>query len=114
MKIRISKKVLDEMDPRVREIVQEWRIRHHRAFIEVESCSSFYSPEDAHVKMINLFTGAQQIEQAAGEFAGFTRLSPSSAIPLPIGVVAVVEYFFIGDPQLAIYQGTSRPSLTSS
>jgi len=94
------------MDPQVREIIQRWRDRYHKAFFSVEQRTSFWAPEDAHVTKINLLTQATASAQAAGEFAGLTQLSPTAEIPLPVGMVAVVEEFFCGVPCLTLYQGS--------
>jgi len=53
----------------------------------------------------NLATHVQVHARAAGEFAGMTKLSPTAEIPLPVGVVAVEEGYFLGHPFLTIYQG---------
>lgn len=105
MKIRLNKQTLQQMDPRVREVVEVWKARYRKAFISVENRQSFFPREDARITMLNLATGVQQKERAAGEFAGYTRLSPTAEVPLPVGVVAVVEEFFCGTPYLTIYQG---------
>lgn len=106
MRIRLNQKVLADMDPRVREIVVEWRNRYRKSFISVENRTSFFAREDMKVTMINLATGVRQDERVAGEFAGYTHLSPTAEIPLKPGIVAVVREFFCGTPYLTIYQGS--------
>jgi hypothetical protein len=112
MKIRLNKQVLDQMPAQVRELVVEWKNTYHRIFISVETVPQFYAEENARVTMINLVTGAEASAQAAGDFAGWTKLSPGQAIPLPPGVVAVEKGFFCGVPFLTIHQG-SNPQLNA-
>lgn len=104
MKVRITKQLLSDMPHQVRVIVKEWRACHRKAFISVNNVTSFYPGEDAKVVMINLATGAAKQEQVAGEFAGMTKLSPTDAVPLPPGCVAVVTGFFLGHAWLTVYQ----------
>jgi hypothetical protein len=105
MRHRINKALLADMPPGVREIVLTWRDRYGKAHVSVENCPSFYAAEDSRVTMMNLLTGRVQSARTAGEFAGFTKLSPCAAIPVPEGVVAIEEGFFCGHPFLTIYQG---------
>jgi hypothetical protein len=104
MKVRLNKKVLADMDPRVRALVVEWKNRWHKAFICVSERDGFYAEESARVTMINLATGRSHRESVAGEMAGMTRLSPTDKIPVPPGCVAVETGFFCGEPFLTIYQ----------
>jgi hypothetical protein len=106
MKVRISKQSLSQMPEQVREIVEAWRSRYHKAYISVENRPSFIAAEDSRVTLINLQTGRSGTERVAGEFAGMTRLSPCAEIPLPVGVVAVEESFFCGVPFLTLHQGS--------
>lgn len=104
MKVRITKQLLADMPTQVRDIVTEWKARHRKSFINVNEAKQILPPEDTSVTMINLATGAQQAERVAGEFAGYTRLSPTAIIPLPPGCVCVCTGFFLGVPWLSIYQ----------
>jgi hypothetical protein len=104
MKVRLNKTVMAQMDSRVGEIVSEWKARFGKAFISVEHRQYFYANEDARVTMINLATDAKASAQASGDFAGKTNLSPTAAIPLADGVVAIEQGFFCGVPYLTIYQ----------
>jgi hypothetical protein len=106
MKVRLNKQTLASMDSRVRNIVSEWKAETRRNFISVENRQSFGVPENARVTMLNLSTGAAASAQAAGDFAGYTNLSPCATIPLPIGVVAIVREIFLGQHFLTIYQGS--------
>lgn len=106
MKVRINKKLLADMPPQVRELVEEWRGRWRKSFINVVNCDRFTPGEDAKVTVVNLLEGSQQTERVAGEFAGFTRLSPCDPVPLPAGCVAVATGFFCGHPWLTVYQST--------
>ena len=108
MKLRLNKKTLAEMPDQVRTIVKDWKERHGKAFISVENTTKFYVNEDAQVTMINLHTGDNTSQQVAGDFAGFTRLSPTAEIPLPHGVVAIEKGFFLGVPFLNLYQGSNQ------
>jgi hypothetical protein len=108
MKVRLNKAVLSEMDSQVREVVAAWKARYGKAFISVENRPSFYTSEDARVTMLNLFSGVSQTAQAAGAFAGATKLSPCAEVPLPSGTVAIVEEFFCGTPYLTIYQSSPK------
>lgn len=104
MKVRITKQLLADMPEQVRRIVVEWKARHHKAFINVNDAKQLLPPEDASVTMINLTTGAQKEQRVAGEFAGYTRLSPTAIVPLPPGCVCVCTGFFLGHAWLSIYQ----------
>ena len=109
MKVHLNKTTLSQMPEQVRDIVLAWKNRYRKTTISVKNTTTgFYAAEDAHVTMINLKTGASAHAQAAGEFAGFTKLSPGSLIPLPVGVVAVEEGFFCGYPVLTVWQGSSE------
>jgi hypothetical protein len=104
VKVRINKQLLADMPPQVRNIVTNWKARHRKSFINVNEAKQILPPEDATVTMINLATGAQKEQRVAGEFAGFTHLSPTAIIPLPPGCVCVCHGFFLGVPWLSIYQ----------
>lgn len=106
MRVRLNKTTLSQMPEQVRAIVLAWRNRYRKTMISVTNTTGFYAAEDAHVTLINLGTGVSAHAQAAGEFAGFTRLSPADLIPLPVGVVAVEEGFFCGTPVLTVWQGS--------
>jgi hypothetical protein len=106
MRIRLNKTTLSQMPEAVRQIVTEWQARYRKATISVENHPGFYASEDAKVTMINLGTGRAATAQAAGEFAGMTRLSPCDVIPLPVGVVAIEQGFFCGTPFLTVHQGS--------
>lgn len=108
MKVRLNKATLKQMPEQVRSIVQAWRDRFHKTTISFQNTTGFYAAEDAKVTLINLGTGAMGTAQAAGEFAGMTRLSPCDVIPLPVGVVAVEQGFFCGTPFLTIWQGSPK------
>lgn len=103
-KVRITKALLADMPEQVRNLVEDWRSQYRKAFVRVERCTSFCAAESARVTMINLSTGKGQREVVAGEFAGFTRLSPTAQIPVPEGCVAVEVGFFCGEPFLTIHQ----------
>ena len=103
-KLRINKSTLAAMPAPVRSIVQEWQGQYRKAFVRVRRAASFIAGESARVTVINLSTGAGQREVVAGEFAGFTRLSPTASIPLPADCVAVETGFFCGEPYLYIHQ----------
>lgn len=98
------------MPEQVRAIVGAWRDQYRKNFISVETVEGFYADEDSKVTMINLLTDATQSAQAAGDFAGHTKLSPCAKIPLAEGVVAVVTGFFLGHPYCYVYQ-FSQPQL---
>jgi hypothetical protein len=107
MKIKLNKQTLADMPEPVRNLVAEWKERYRKAHISVENVTGFYAPEDATVTMLNLTSGDEATARAAGEFAGYTKLSPTAKIPLPVGCVAVVKYFFCGHPMLTVYQGSN-------
>jgi hypothetical protein len=107
MKVRLNKQTLAQMPEAVRSIVAEWKARTRRTFISVENVQQFYPGEDAKVTMLNLTTGVSQYARAAGEWAGMTRLSPTAAVPLPVGIVAIVTEIFLGQHYLTIYQGSA-------
>src|SRR3990167_9028351 len=98
MKVRLNKRVFSDMDSQVATLVKTWAARYRKVHIRVVTTTTFYPGEDAHVTIVNLTSGAQQHERVAGEFAGLTRLSPTSEISLPYGCVAVVTGFFCGTP----------------
>jgi hypothetical protein len=108
LKTRITKQLLQDMPEQVRALVTAWADQYHKRFIRVESAESFYSAEDAHITLVNLLTGASGSARCAGEWAGFTELSPTAAIPLPVGVVAVEDYIFCGHPMLTVWQGSRK------
>lgn len=107
MKIRLNKATVAAMPEQVRALVTDWQAQYRKAMITVKDVDGFYAWEDARVTMINLLTGAAGKEQAAGEFAGYTRLNPCDRIPVPHGCVAVETGFHCGVPFLTIYQGTA-------
>ena len=92
----------------VRALVLDWKAKWHKSFVSVVNTNKFCPGEDAKVTIINLLSGEQQTERIAGEFAGFTKLSPCDDIPLPDGCVAVCSGFFCGHPWLTIYQSTEQ------
>ena len=108
MKLRLNKPALAQMQADVRALVIDWKERYNKAFITVENTDGFYADEDAKVTMINLLTEKTVSAHVAGEFAGYTKLSPTAKIPLQEGVVAVVTGFFCGHPYLNIYQGGAK------
>lgn len=114
MKVRLNKTTLAAMPKPVRGIVEEWRGRYGKAFISVQDKPTFYAWEDSRVTMINLLTGASGTARAAGEFAGWTNLSPTAAIPLPRGVVAVEQGFYCGVPFLTVWQGTAEANVPAT
>lgn len=95
------------MPEQVRSLVIEWKQHYRKATISVENVTAFYASEDAHVTLVNLTTGKSGFARVAGDFAGLTRLSPTDAIPLPVGVVAVETGFFLGVPFLRLLQGSA-------
>lgn len=108
MKIRINKNTLADMPDAVRAIVQTWKAQYGKAFVSVENREGFFPNEDARVTLLDLRSGATASAQAAGAFAGYTKLSPGAEVPLPVGVVAIEQGFFCGVPFLAIYQGAPK------
>lgn len=108
MKVRLNKATLQQMPAQVREIVTAWREKYGKATISVENTQGFYASEDARVTLLNLGTGRTATAQAAGEFAGMTRLSPCDVINLPVGVVAIEQGFFCGTPFLTVWQGAPK------
>lgn len=108
MKIPLNKKTLADMPQEVRSVVSEWQTRSRKRFISVTDATHFYSPEDAHVTLINLAAGVSQSARVAGSWAGTTPFRPNERVPLPRGVVAVVTGFFLGVAYCEIYQGTAE------
>lgn len=108
MKLRLNKSTLSQMPEQVRALVTEWRDQHHKSFVSVETTPSFFVPEDARCTIINLLTGVTGSAQAAGEFAGFTKLGPCDPVPLPEGCTAVITGFFCGVPFCDIKQGGKK------
>ena len=96
------------MPEQVRTIVSNWQKQYHKAFISVENADKCCPHEDAKVTIINLFTEKQQTERVAGEMAGYTKLSPTSTIPLPPGIIAVETGFFCGTPYCNILQNNKQ------
>lgn len=108
-KVRINAANLAAMDSRVADHVREWKAKHLRSFVYVKDSPTIYFREDSDFTLINLLTGIQQHERAAGEWAGMTRLGCNTEMPLPKGVVAIEESIFMGHHYLTIYQGTAEP-----
>jgi len=88
----------------VRQVVQEWALKHRRRQIAVEWRDSVFVHEDARYTVLNLLNGASQTERAAGEYAGMTRLSPTSEIPVVNGCVVIEDRIFLGQYFLTVYQ----------
>lgn len=105
MKVRLNKETLSQMPQAVRTLVTGWKQQYRKSFISVETVQQFYAPEDSKVTVINLISDDSKTVRAAGEFAGYTKLSPCAAIPLPEGCVAVITGFFLGHPYLELKQG---------
>lgn len=108
MKIRLNKSTLSEMPAVVANLVSAWKAQYGKAFISVENVTQFYPSEDARVTLFDLASGKSASATAAGDFAGYTNLSPNAPIPLMPGIVAVETGFFCGMPFLNLYQGSVK------
>ena len=106
MKFRLNKQILADMPEQVRSVVQEWKNRHHKAFINVERSwpTGHLVQEDHHYVAINLLTGDSKEARAGGEWAGMGDFLPGSNVKIPYGCILIEHGFFCGHPHLTIYQ----------
>lgn len=103
MKHRITKGFLAQLPAEVAQQVFLWKAQYKKAFVSIEDRANVYAQEDAQYTAFNTATGKSMSVQAAGEFAGHTKLSPTAEIPLPVGCVLVASGFFCGLPWMTIY-----------
>ena len=108
MKTRINKEFIASLPENIAIQVTEWKSRHHKAYVSVNSTNKLYILEDGRYTIYNI-DGRSKTARAGGEWAGLGDMTCNSDIPLPVGTVAVCEGFFCGVPFLDIYTGTWMP-----